>query len=68
MSYGPFLGGRRICLGKTFAEAFAKSVLSVIITQLDFDFVDADVRDVNPANNFFDKEPIYRMKASLAKY
>jgi cytochrome P450 len=31
MSYGPFLGGKRICLGKTFAENMGKSMTALII-------------------------------------
>ena len=31
MSFGPFLGGRRICVGKTFAENIIKCLLTVII-------------------------------------
>ena len=53
MSYGPFLGGRRVCLGKTFAEQIGKCILSIIITQLDFEFVDPKVREIKPPNNFF---------------
>ena len=30
MSYGPYLGGKRICLGKTFADLMVKFVLSTI--------------------------------------
>ncbi len=30
MSYGPFLGGKRVCLGKTFAENIGKSILAII--------------------------------------
>jgi cytochrome P450 len=32
MSYGPFLGGKRICLGKTFAENIVKCILPMIVT------------------------------------
>jgi cytochrome P450 len=32
MSYGPFLGGKRVCLGKTFADNMSKSMLAVIIS------------------------------------
>jgi cytochrome P450 len=32
MSFGPFLGGKRICLGKTFAENIGKCVLPIIIS------------------------------------
>ncbi|CDW79692.1 cytochrome family subfamily polypeptide 55 precursor [Stylonychia lemnae] len=37
-SYSPFLGGRRICLGKTFAENIAKCVIPIIISELDIKF------------------------------
>jgi cytochrome P450 len=40
MSYGPFLGGKRVCLGKTFAENIGKTILSILFTSLDFEFVD----------------------------
>eukprot|EP00350_Pseudokeronopsis_sp_OXSARD2_P013155 CAMPEP_0170567622 /NCGR_PEP_ID=MMETSP0211-20121228/80596_1 /TAXON_ID=311385 /ORGANISM="Pseudokeronopsis sp., Strain OXSARD2" /LENGTH=189 /DNA_ID=CAMNT_0010889127 /DNA_START=560 /DNA_END=1125 /DNA_ORIENTATION=+ len=31
MSYGPFLGGKRICVGKTFAELIAKFVVASFV-------------------------------------
>ena len=40
MSFGPFLGGRRICLGKTFAEIVSKVVGPSFINLLDLEFVD----------------------------
>ena len=40
MSFGPFLGGKRICLGKTFAEKMAKIMSVIIISQLEFSFED----------------------------
>ena len=40
MSYGPFLGGHRICLGKTFALNSTNRVLPIILMQLDFEFTD----------------------------
>jgi cytochrome P450 len=40
MSFGPFLGGKRICLGKTFAEIVAKVVGTTLIHHLDFEFLD----------------------------
>ena len=42
MSFGPFLGGKRICLGKTFAENVAKCIVPVIVSQLDFEFVNPE--------------------------
>ena len=40
MSYSPFMGGKRICLGKTFAENMAKCLLAIILSQVKFEFVD----------------------------
>ena len=34
MSFSPFLGGKRICVGKTFAELVAKCVLPIILCQV----------------------------------
>ena len=50
MCFGPFLGGKRICLGKTFAESAAKCVLALNFGQLDFTFVDEKVRNEKPPN------------------
>ena len=32
MAYGPFLGGKRICLGKTFGEMVSKITAPALIT------------------------------------
>jgi cytochrome P450 len=52
MSYGPFLGGKRICLGKTFAENIAKATIAIIISTLDFEFVDQNLKFDKPATTF----------------
>jgi cytochrome P450 len=57
MSYGPFLGGKRVCLGKTFAENIGKCVLAIIMLQVDFDFVDPKDKMEKPGNMFFHAEP-----------
>jgi cytochrome P450 len=62
MSYGPFLGGKRVCLGKTFAENIGKSILTILFTQIDFDFVNPADRIEKPASTFFHPQPTYRMK------
>ena len=31
-SFGPFLGGKRVCLGKTFAESIGKLIIPMIVT------------------------------------
>ena len=30
-SYGPYLGGKRVCLGKDFAESLAKIMITMIV-------------------------------------
>jgi cytochrome P450 len=51
MSFGPFLGGKRICLGKTFAEYFAKIVTSIITYNYEFKFVDESNMNEKPFIN-----------------
>lgn len=43
MSYGPFLGGKRICLGKTFAEVVGKITGSSFLNFYNFDFVEKNM-------------------------
>ena len=43
MSFGPFLGGKRICIGKTFAESILKCIMPLIFNQVDFEFEDKDL-------------------------
>jgi len=39
-SWTPFSGGKRICFGKTFAEANLKIMLSYFTQYFDFEYVD----------------------------
>jgi cytochrome P450 len=43
-SFNPFIGGKRICLGKTFAEIVAKFVVPTLLSRWEFDFVDQDLK------------------------
>ena len=61
MSFGPFLGGKRVCLGKTLAESIGKCVLAVMMTQIQFDFVDPKVKESKPAGTFFHETPTFRL-------
>jgi hypothetical protein len=38
------MGGKRVCLGKTFAEVTVRFTVPMILYFLDFEFVDADVQ------------------------
>ncbi|TNV80191.1 hypothetical protein FGO68_gene8755 [Halteria grandinella] len=40
LAFSPFLGGKRICIGKTFAEIVAKLVISGLVSRLEFEFAD----------------------------
>ncbi|CDW84544.1 cytochrome family subfamily polypeptide 55 precursor [Stylonychia lemnae] len=62
MSFGPFLGGKRICLGKTFAESLIKCLSIVIINSIDFEFEDKDLLDRKPFNSFLYDEPEYLVR------
>eukprot|EP00347_Sterkiella_histriomuscorum_P011859 403370835 len=50
-SFTPFFGGKRICLGKTFAEIVAKFVVPLIIIQYEFEFVDKTLYKNKPTIN-----------------
>ena len=66
MSFGPFLGGKRICIGKTFAESIARVILPQILGQLDFELVDPKYKTFNPLNSMILDEPTTLVKVSLA--
>ena len=61
MSFGPFLGGKRVCLGKTFAENVAKAILPVLLCQLDFIIPPtSDIfGDRKPSFSLFSDQPYY---------
>jgi cytochrome P450 len=49
-AFSPFLGGMRICLGKTFIESVSKVTLPVLLTKFEFEMKDADTFPM-PHNN-----------------
>jgi len=61
MSFGSFLGGKRVCLGKTFAEFVAKCVVPVILCQVYFSIPeDSDIYvDKKPSFSHFSSQPAY---------
>ena len=42
-SFTPFMGGKRICIGKTFAEMVGRFVVPAILGKYEFEFVDPDM-------------------------
>jgi cytochrome P450 len=59
MSFMPFLAGKRVCAGKTFAENSIKAVLPLLIKAFSgFEFVDKELYNFKPANNIgLEKRP-----------
>jgi cytochrome P450 len=61
-AFSPFLGGMRICLGKTFVESVSKVMLPVLLTKFDFELPDA-ANFVLPHNNMLCLEqPVVLMR------
>jgi len=67
MSFGPFLGGKRICLGKTFAENIAKCMIPVIVNKLSFEFVNPEHYQKKPQLGFSSVVPTVMVKVSETK-
>eukprot|EP00347_Sterkiella_histriomuscorum_P011321 403372900 len=63
-SFGPFLGGRRICLGKTLAENLAKIMIPIIVNEIDFDFVKPEHKFKKPPQDI-STEPVFGMIAKV---
>jgi cytochrome P450 len=52
MSFMPFLAGKRVCAGKTFAENSMKVVYPIIMKAFSkFEFVDKEYYHMKPKNN-----------------
>ena len=46
-AYAPFSGGRRVCFGKTFAEATMKILATYLTQHFNFEHVDEKYREKN---------------------
>jgi cytochrome P450 / NADPH-cytochrome P450 reductase len=59
MSFMPFLAGKRVCAGKTFAENSMKIILPLFIKAFSgFEFVDKELYTMKPINNIaLEKRP-----------
>ena len=47
-AFVPFLGGTRVCLGKTFAEITLKLMIPMWLHFFDFEFVNPEHKKVRP--------------------
>ena len=50
MSFGPFLGGKRVCLGKNLTEVISRIITPAIIYQFDFEFANPEHKIKKPTN------------------
>jgi len=61
-SFMPFSSGRRICFGKTFADYAARTITSILVHNVDFEFVDKkwmkEIPQYNAVTNFDIAVPI----------
>lgn len=48
LTFNPFLGGKRVCLGKTFAETVIRFTLPILFYHFEFDFVNESQRRCKP--------------------
>ena len=66
-SFTPFLGGSRICIGKTFIETISKLTLPVLLTHFKFDLPVGETADSfkYPSNNITCSEaPVVKLRIS----
>ncbi|CDW85751.1 cytochrome p450 [Stylonychia lemnae] len=63
MSFAPFFGGKRICIGKTFAQHILTSILTILINQLDYELADESLYHRKPSNTFLQQEFTYKVRA-----
>ena len=52
-AYAPFLGGHRICLGKTFAENVAKRVTTMLLKFYTLEHADPEMKKETFSYDFF---------------
>ena len=68
MSYGPFLGGKRVCLGKSLAEVMSRIIGAAIIYQFEFELTDPKQIAEKPFNNLLtiaEPEIMMKLKTNL---
>lgn len=53
LAFSPFLGGKRVCLGKTFAEITTRLTIPILMHALNFDFVDPKHYEKKPEYTIF---------------
>ncbi|CDW86732.1 cytochrome p450 [Stylonychia lemnae] len=63
MSFVPFIGGKRICLGKTFAEYSFKAIVPLLLNKHKFTLVNKDHMNNKPLYDaIMFKKPVIKMR------
>ena len=65
MSFSPFLGGRRVCVGKTFSEYFTKIIFTVVVLSFQMEFEKEEHYKDKPAMGFFSESPKVPIKIKV---
>jgi len=66
-SFSPFLGGQRVCIGKTFIEVVSKLTVPTLLTQFKFSFLDGVERENAPYlhnNMIVQWQPAFKAKVT----
>ena len=64
-AFSPFLGGMRICLGKTFVETVSKVTLPVLLTKFEFVLPQPETFELPYNNMICVKQPTVKMILKL---
>lgn len=56
-AYAPFLGGHRICLGKTFAETVAKKLIAMVLKLYKLEHADPEMRHTTIKYDIYQLKP-----------
>jgi len=64
LAFNPFLGGKRICIGKTFAEVTIRYTVPLLFHYFDFEFTNPSVQGAykEPYSISGSTEPNFLMK------
>jgi cytochrome P450 len=51
LAFQPFLGGQRVCMGKSFAEMMVRYTISIMLWHYDFELIDQEQIENKPPMN-----------------
>ena len=54
MAFSPFLGGKRVCLGKTFAENAFRVIFPIVFNSFEYQFVNPNDAILSMKMHFYD--------------